>query len=44
MEENYKTFSKYVLMSTTTQQNLKLKFNSCMEKQERKIALWGKIN
>ena len=37
-------FLIYIVMSTITLQNLKLKFNLCMEKQKRKIMLWGKIN
>ena len=33
-----------MLMSTTTLQNLKLKFNFCMEKQKIQIVLWGKMD
>ena len=32
-----------IVMSTTTLQNLKLKFNLCIEKQKRQIILWEKI-
>ena len=33
-----------IVMSTTALQNLKLKFNLCMEKQEKEIVLWGKMD
>ena len=32
------------MMFTATWQNLKLKFNLCMEKQKRQIVLWDKID
>ena len=31
-------------MSTTTMQNLKLKFNLCMEKQKKDIVYGGKMD
>jgi len=33
-----------IVVYTTTLQNLKLKFNLCIEKQKRQIVLWGKMN
>jgi hypothetical protein len=32
------------MMFTTILQNLKLKFNLCMEKQKWQIGWWGKLN
>ena len=33
--KNYEIFLVYIVMPITTLQNLKLKFNLCMEKQKR---------
>jgi len=33
-----------IVMSTTALQNLKLKFNLCMEKQKRQIVYGGKMD
>jgi len=43
-DKKYKKFSICIVMSTTTLQNLKLKFNLCIEKQKRQIVLWRKMN
>ena len=37
-------FLMCIVMSTTTLQNLKIKFNLCMEKQKRQNVSWGKMN
>ena len=43
-DKNYNNFLKCIVMSTTTLQNLKLKFNLCMEKQKRQIVYGGKMD
>jgi hypothetical protein len=43
-EKLYKNCSICTMMSTTTLQNLKLKFNLCSEKQKRQIVLRGEMN
>ena len=43
-DKKYKKISICIVMSTTTLQNLKLKFNLCMEKQKRQITYGGKMD
>ena len=40
-EKFIRNFLIFIVMSITTLQNLKLKFNLCIEKQKGQIVLWG---
>ena len=46
MKNNDKSYNFLIciVISTTTLQNLKLKFNLCMETQKRQIAYRGKMD